>query len=121
MRVKNTTAFVEELKQIMSNDNDLRSFQRESLDTFVNPSEGLEIPEKGIFNLATGLGKTRLMCMMAMAQIRANEHQGKKSKVVIVVPNIELLEQEKQELELYNKTFGISEKVDIGLYYGIKK
>ena len=121
MRVKNTTAFVEELKQIMSNDNDLRSFQRESLDAFINPLDDKEIPEKGIFNLATGLGKTRLMCMMAMAQIRANEHQGKKSKVVIVVPNIELLEQEKQELELYNKTFGISEKVDIGLYYGLKK
>ncbi len=82
------------LKEIVEADTKLRLSQKKALNEFLDRED---TPEKGVFNLATGVGKTRLMAMMALAHRQVQPD----SKIIVVVPNNHLIVQEQEYFQAY--------------------
>ena len=92
--MKNAKKLVETLKELMESDTGLRQSQKNALEQFTGRTEA---PVRGIFNLATGLGKTRIMSMLALAHLQNNPN----SQIVVAIPTMELFKQEKNAFQEY--------------------
>ncbi len=93
-RKQNTIELIQNLKVMVEADRQLRKSQVDAIKQFINNPDQ---PEKGVFNLATGIGKTRIMSMLTLAHLQDNPY----GKVIVVVPNTELIEQEKKAFQEY--------------------
>ena len=106
-REENAKKLVETVKELMKSDTDLRQSQKNALEQFTGRTEA---PVRGIFNLATGLGKTRIMSMLALAHLQNNPN----SQIVVVIPTTELFEQEKNAFKEY-RNFQAKQRKELGL------
>ena len=120
-RKENTKKLIEMVKELMKSDTNLRHSQVKALHQFTDSSE---MPERGIFNLATGVGKTRIMSMLALAHLENNPD----SQIIVAVPNVELFQQEldafqeyrnfqeKKRKELGMHSLDVPERLDMGVF-----
>ena len=117
-RLQNTQYVLEGLPDLMELDTGLRKSQRRVLNTYLEAD--MDKKQTGVFNLATGFGKTRMMSILALAYKRANP----KGRVLIVVPGESLIKDEKgdgvvKKFHVYNKKdLKSGNNLDFGTYYG---
>ncbi|MGN0919600.1 MAG: DEAD/DEAH box helicase [Alphaproteobacteria bacterium] len=120
-RKQKVSELIENVKSLMESDTNLRKSQIKALHQFTDREEA---PERGIFNLATGVGKTRVMSMLALAYLQNNPD----SQIVVGIPSLELFQQEMDAFQEYksfqdeqreklNKTaLNIPEHLDMGVF-----
>ena len=125
-RKQKATELVETVKSLMESDTGLRKSQIKALHQFTDREEA---PYRGIFNLATGVGKTRVMSMLALAHLQNNPD----SQIVVGIPSMELFQQEmdafqdykdfqdKQRKRLKYPALSIPEHLDMGAFNQFKK
>ncbi|MBE6446599.1 MAG: DEAD/DEAH box helicase [Alphaproteobacteria bacterium] len=117
-RLQNTQYVLEGLPELMKLDTGLRKSQIKVLKTYLEAD--MDKKQTGVFNLATGFGKTRMMSILALAYKRANPD----GKVLIVVPSTSLIKDENgdgvvKKFHVYNKKDLKSDSnLDFGTYYG---
>ncbi len=117
-RLQNTQYVLEGLPELMELDTGLRKSQRRVLKTYLEAD--MDKKQTGVFNLATGFGKTRMMSILALAYKRANPD----GKVLIVVPSTSLIKDENgdgvvKKFHVYNKKdLKSGNNLDFGTYYG---
>ena len=121
-RQKNTQSIISALDEIMKDDQTLLPLQRDVLEQFKSDPEN---HQTGIFDLATGFGKTVIMSALMAAYLRNNP----KGKVVVAVPTQTLIENEadgghierlKDFFKSFNQRFS-SDELDVGAFYSDKK
>ena len=118
---ENTDAILKGLKAILPQ----QILHQSQRDVFLQYLENPEKPQTGIFDLATGFGKTRMMSVLIMAYF----HQIPDGKVIIVVPTQDLVKEQPTKINDYiSEVCKIDDgfmtellmKFDIGLFYGIQ-
>lgn len=113
-RLENTHAIISGLSEIIQEDTNLRPSQIDILNQYMSD---IESHQTGIFDLATGFGKTRIMCMMISAYLRKKSN----GRVIVVVPTKDLIRDAgangfDKKLKEYHARFH-DEPLDIGNYY----
>lgn len=113
MKQQNFNHIIQGLKNILEYQ-DLRKAQ---IDIFKEFLENPELQTTGIFDLATGFGKTRMMNVLASAFLHSNP-QG---KIIVVVPTVDLIKDSngngmmKRFID-YHQMYS-HEPLDIGAFY----
>lgn len=117
-RLSNIESIIKSLPYFIQHDTLLRESQ---VDVFNQLLSYTDPPQKGLWELATGFGKTRLMCILALSYLTQNPN----GKCVIVVPTQTLIKDEtgngiKKHLQDYNTRFSDT-PLSIGNYYSREK
>ncbi len=121
-RIEHTQSIISALDEIMKDDQTLQPLQRDVLEQFKSDPEN---HQTGIFDLATGFGKTVIMSALMTSYLRNNP----KGKVIVAVPTRTLVENEadgghierlKEFFKSFNQRFS-SDELDIGAFYSDKK
>ena len=122
-RLENTKNIIATLPEVIAEDKSFPQPLKESqlgvLDTYMSD---IENHQSGIFNLATGFGKTRMMSVLMESYLRANPN----GRVVVVVPATDLIEDATgngvlKSFKEYHDLFNSSSPLSIGAYYGFSK
>ena len=121
-RIENTQSIIRALKEILADDKTLHPLQRQALEQFIADPEH---HQTGIFDLATGFGKTCMMGILMTAYLKACPD----GKVVITVPTRTLIKNDVDgghitRLQRYFRNFNqrfSSDPLDIGAFYADKK
>ncbi|MBR6412701.1 MAG: DEAD/DEAH box helicase family protein [Alphaproteobacteria bacterium] len=122
-RLENTKSIITALPELIERDKSLPQPLKESqlsvLDAYMSDIEG---HQSGIFNLATGFGKTRMMSTLMEAYLQANPN----GRVVVVVPATDLIEDATgngvlKSFREHHALFNSTSPLSIGAYYGFSK
>ena len=102
-----TDRLIESLESLMQSDTGLKPTQVRALHQF---TDATNTPHRGIFNLATGVGKTRIMSLLALAQLQSDPD----SQIVVGIPSLELFQQEMNAFQEY-KDYQDQQRRKLGL------
>ena len=125
-RQENTQIIADGVRDFLKDLDEYKSIgiiSEEELNSFVRPSQRDVLEqylsnkyETGVFDLATGFGKTRIMTILTLGYLNKNPN----GRILITVPTTNLIDQIANSMQLYNERLN-SQKLDIGFFYKDRK